>query len=68
MAYSVLISRSAERELKALPSDVVSRIASRLQALADDPRPMQAIRLKASVYYRIKVGDYRIIHAIDDGI
>ena len=66
MACSVVIYRSAERELKALPSEVVSWLASRLQALAGDPRPVQAIRSKASVYYRIRVGDYRVIYAIDD--
>jgi mRNA interferase RelE/StbE len=64
--YSVVINRSAERELKAQSPDVAHRVGERLRALADDPRPVQSIRLKGSKSYRIRVGDYRVVYSIDD--
>ena len=49
-----------------LPADVAWRIGERLRALATDPRPAQAKRLRNSVNYRLRVGDYRAIYSIDD--
>ena len=66
MPYAVVVKRSAERELKALSSEVAHRIGTRLRALADEPRPVQSIRLKESSSYRIRIGDYRVVYTIDD--
>lgn len=64
MPYEIVIGRSAERELRALSSEARQRIATRLLALADDPHPMQSIRLRGSEYFRVRVGDYRIIYSV----
>jgi mRNA interferase RelE/StbE len=34
--------------------------------LADDPRPPGAVKLAGRDDYRIRVGDYRIVYAVDD--
>jgi len=34
--------------------------------LADEPRPVGAVRLAGRDDYRIRVGDYRIVYAVDD--
>ncbi len=64
--YAVVIGRSAERELKALTWEVGRRIGARLRVLAEDLRPAQSKRLKDSSNFRLRVGDYRVIYAVDD--
>jgi len=53
--------------LDVLHGDIYIRIISALHALADDPRPHGVKKLKGyRDYWRIRVGDYRIIYAIQD--
>lgn len=42
------------------------RICARIDALALDPRPPGAVRLAGRDDFRIRVGEYRIVYAIDD--
>lgn len=66
MPYRVEITTSAERDLKRLPKPVAQRIGRRLLALADQPRPRGVKKLKPSPFYRLRVGDYRVIYEVDD--
>jgi mRNA interferase RelE/StbE len=67
MAYRVLLRRSAIRELEHLHNPTQRRIARAIAALADDPRPPSAKLLSGpDRRWRIRVGDYRILHRIDD--
>jgi mRNA interferase RelE/StbE len=69
MSYEVKITSAAQRQLAALPEDVLRRIDSKILSLADNPRPPGVKKLKAEVgLYRIRVGDYRIVYTIDDSI
>ena len=43
-----------------------NRIRLKLLALEDNPRPFGSQKLRGSDYYRIRIGNYRIIYAIDD--
>jgi mRNA interferase RelE/StbE len=42
------------------------RITAAIDSLADDPRPPGAQKLAGRDDYRIRVGDYRIVYAVDD--
>lgn len=65
--HEVRIGRSATKELEALPDKVVQRIVSKIDALAQQPRPSGSKKLKgADDLWRIRVGDYRIIYAVND--
>lgn len=65
--HEVRIGRSAAKELEALPGNVVQRIATKIDALAQQPRPSGCRKLKgADDLWRIRVGDYRIIYAVND--
>jgi mRNA interferase RelE/StbE len=65
--HEVRIGRSAAKELEALPGKVVQRIATKIDALAQQPRPSGCRKLKgADDLWRIRVGDYRIIYAVND--
>jgi mRNA interferase RelE/StbE len=65
-AYEIKFRPSAKREFKKLPSDIQQRIAPKIDALADNPRPFGCSRLTGMDAYRIRVGDYRIIYEIRD--
>lgn len=66
LPYTVVIARSAERELKALSSEMARRVGQRLLALAEDQHPAQSKRLRNSRNFRLRIGDYRVIYAVDD--
>jgi mRNA interferase RelE/StbE len=65
--YSVELKSSARKELERLPANLVQRIFPKLEALASDPRPAGCKKLKGGQHdWRIRVGDYRVVYAIDD--
>lgn len=65
--YEVLIERTAERDLKSLPTTLFDRIIARIKALADVPRPSGCHKLAGSKNdWRIRIGDYRVLYEIDD--
>jgi mRNA interferase RelE/StbE len=65
--YTVRLDRSPQKFLDVLHGDIYTRIISALHALADDPRPHGVKKLKGyRDYWRIRVGDYRIIYTIQD--
>jgi len=64
--YELVITRSAERELKTLSPEMIRRIATRLRVLAVNQHPPQSKRLTNSANFRLRVGDYRVIYAVDD--
>ena len=68
MSYSVVIKRSAQRDIAALHPRAGAAVDKRITSLADDPRPPGATPLKGQWkgYWRVRSGDYRIIYLIDD--
>ncbi|MGA2137339.1 MAG: type II toxin-antitoxin system RelE/ParE family toxin [Verrucomicrobiia bacterium] len=66
MAYTVILKRSAERELDRLPAQLHDRITRKLLELEDDPRPHGVQKLHGQDRYRIRIGDYRVLYIIDD--
>ena len=64
--YSVFIKPSAAKELEALPPNDLERVISRIQALTTDPRPSGCVKISGQERYRIRQGDYRIVHSVDD--
>jgi mRNA interferase RelE/StbE len=58
---------AAQRDLQALPRDILVRIEARLQALAENPRPRGVERIQGTQGgLRVRVGDYRILYTVDD--
>ena len=69
MAYRIEIRPAALKDLAALDRPVQRRIAAAIDALAATPRPSGVKKLEgAEDLYRIRVGDYRVIYAIDDRV
>ena len=68
--HSIVISQSALKQLQNLQKPFVKKIGKAIEKLANDPRPIGVKKLQGSNenLYRIRVGDYRIVYVIDDGI
>jgi len=65
--YKVVLSKTAEKELHKLPSNVISRIIPALKSLEEDPRPHGCKKLKGYTnLWRVREGNYRIIYSVDD--
>ena len=66
--YRIVIKRSAERELRAIPRPDLGRVANRIRALANHPCPPGSEKLSGQERYRIRQGNYRIIYAVDEAL
>jgi mRNA interferase RelE/StbE len=65
-SYEIEFQPSVRKDFRKLSPDNASRILPRIEELAKDPFPPQAIKLKGSDrLYRIRVGDYRIVYEVD---
>ena len=69
MQYEITYAHSALKSLRKLDDGVARRILTAIGALAQDPRPPGCLQLKGgSGEMRIRVGDYRIVYGIHDGV
>lgn len=67
MSYRVSILPKAMKGLESLPAKDQSRIRNRIDELAEQPRPVGSTKLAGYAnWYRIRVGDYRVVYTIDD--
>jgi mRNA interferase RelE/StbE len=65
--YRVTLKSSAEKEFFLLPEPISVRIFPKIKALSTDPRPRGCIKLSGGRdEWRIRVGEYRVIYAIND--
>jgi mRNA interferase RelE/StbE len=65
-SYSLLIKKSAEKELRGLQKADLARIVERIRSLAQQPRPAGCEKLSGQDRYRVRQGDYRIVYSVDD--
>jgi mRNA interferase RelE/StbE len=67
MSYTVVISKSVQKQIDNLQNDVIDRVLEKIQNLALEPRPDGVVKLKGSdSEYRIRAGDYRVRYEVDD--
>lgn len=66
MQYQVLLRRVVQKQLDELPGTDFEVIAGAITSLGKNPRPPKVKRLAGSDLWRIRVGRYRIVYAIDD--
>jgi mRNA interferase RelE/StbE len=67
--YRVEILKSAEKTLDKIPEKISSKIIEIIKTLRYAPRPYGCIKLVGiDKTYRIRVGDYRIVYEIHDGV
>ena len=64
--WRIDLAPAAQRQLRKLPPDATARLRGPILALARDPRPPGAAVLAGSSFWRFRVGDIRIVYAIDE--
>lgn len=65
--YEIRFERSVDKLYRRLPKNLIARLDQAILALADDPRPPGCKKLVGERdYWRIRVGDWRIIYTIQD--
>jgi mRNA interferase RelE/StbE len=66
LAYRLVLTRAASKDLDRLPRDVLERADPLILALAENPRPFGSEKLHGfENLFRLRVGSYRIIYEID---
>ena len=68
MNYTVLLSRSARKQLERFSGETERRILAKLSELESNPRPSGCKKLKNRDAWRVRIGDYRVIYEIHDKI
>ncbi|MBW4541607.1 MAG: type II toxin-antitoxin system RelE/ParE family toxin [Myxacorys chilensis ATA2-1-KO14] len=65
MSYSVVISKSVQKQIKQLPASIKLKVQEKIVLLQSDPRPSGVVELKGyEGQYRLRVCDYRIRYEI----
>jgi len=64
--WQVILEQQPQKMLRRLPRDMRERVDRVLLALTDNPRPHGCKKLTGHELYRIRVGEWRIIYAVED--
>ena len=64
MAWTIVLSNRAEKNLKRLPGADRARVLSALEEMRTDPLKGDVVKLKGQEGFRRRVGNYRIIFLI----
>lgn len=65
--YRVELAPAAARQLDRLPPGDAAALRGPILGLARDPRPRGSAKLAGTDFLRIRLGDLRLIYAVDDG-
>jgi mRNA interferase RelE/StbE len=70
VSYTIEFTAAAHKDLAKLAKGIRSRVDATLMILKTNPRPPGAKKLQGQwrSYYRVRVGDFRIIYAIEDAM
>jgi mRNA interferase RelE/StbE len=69
MTYRIELTKTAARDLTAVPKPMLKRLDACILGLADDPLPPGVKKFKNSNgLYRVRMSDYRIIYRIEQEI
>ncbi len=64
--YSLIIKRSAQKEIDALPDQIFIKVDKAILSLKEEPFPFpQSKKLKGENKCRLRAGDYRIVYVVD---
>ena len=64
--FPVQLAPAAQRQLRRLPPGDAARLRGPILGFAIAPRPPGAVKLTGTDFWRVRVGDLRIIYLIDE--
>ena len=62
----VELAPAAQRQLRHLPPGDAARLRGPILALAIEPRPPGVLKLAGTEFWRLRIGDLRIVYVVDD--
>jgi mRNA interferase RelE/StbE len=62
----VELAPAAQRQLRRLPPGDAARLRGPILSLGIEPRPPGVMKLAGTDFWRLRVGDLRVIYVIDD--
>jgi len=68
VSHRIELRPAAVRALRRIQGRDRDRIRGAIALLAHDPRPPGARALQGRPGLRVRVGDYRIVYTVDDGV
>lgn len=68
--YRIEFDSRVKKDLKSVSSQDIKRIKSAISERSNNPRPTGCTKLKGNNrdYFRIRVGNYRIVYSIEDDL
>ena len=66
--YAIEFTRASRKALTKLSARLAERIELAIAELANQPRPPGCVKLSGLDFWRIRVGDYRVIYEIRDDV
>lgn len=64
-SYKLHWKRSAEKELRKLPREVIGRLVNLAESLTENPLPPGVRKLAGTEHtYRVRAGDYRLVYSV----
>ena len=64
--YKVYFKESVEKDFSVIPRNDLKKILSRIEMLAENPRPSGCEKLTGQDRYRVRQGRYRIVYSVQD--
>ncbi|MDD5617024.1 MAG: type II toxin-antitoxin system RelE/ParE family toxin [Candidatus Methanoperedens sp.] len=68
MRFQIIWSESAANELKKLDRTLSKRIFDKVSQLCENPYHFDVIKMVGDPYFRLRVGDYRVIFDIQNDL
>ena len=65
-SYKLLTKPSAAKDLETLPKKDRQRVVTKIQSLAQNPRPPGCEKLSGHDLYRVRQGNYRVLYTVHD--
>jgi len=66
VSYQIRLRRAVQKQLDGLTGRDYQAVARAISALEREPRPRGGKKLAESGLWRIRIGRYRVVYAIDD--
>jgi len=66
VSYQVRLRRAVQKQLDRLVEKDYEIVAEAIFALEQEPRPPRVKKLAESGLWRLRIGPYRVVYAIDD--
>jgi mRNA interferase RelE/StbE len=66
VSYKIELRRIAQKQLDVVGGRDYQAVARAISSLEQEPRPPRVKKLALSGLWRIRVGRYRVVYAIDD--